>query len=97
MKHAGVDRATVSVRRERGELAVAVCDAGRGFAPDRLNTGRLGVRHSIGGRMAAVGGRGTVTSRIGAGTRVRLSYPAQDPARRPAPELVLSGPTASGS
>ncbi|MBO0746512.1 MAG: GAF domain-containing sensor histidine kinase, partial [Candidatus Dormibacteraeota bacterium] len=72
MKHAGVDEASVRVRRSSGCLAVAVADAGRGFDDARAQgSGLAGLRD----RVAAVGGELTVDSRPGGGTTVEARLP----------------------
>ncbi len=52
-----------------------VLDGGAGFDTATVPDHRYGVRESIGGRMAAAGGRAEVLSAPGAGTRVRLEWP----------------------
>lgn len=74
-RHAGVDSARVTASREGDVLTVTVTDEGRGFAPERVPEHRRGLARSVIGRMAAVGGRATVTSRPGQGTTVRLEWP----------------------
>jgi signal transduction histidine kinase len=61
---------------EPGSVRVEVRDDGRGFRPDAVPPGRLGLRVSVLGRMRAVGGRADVASRPGRGTEVVLSWPA---------------------
>jgi signal transduction histidine kinase len=60
-------------------VRISVRDDGRGFGSGRLAVaaaaGRLGVSHSIMGRLRQVGGRGTITSRPGEGTEVDLRVP----------------------
>ncbi|WP_158843689.1 sensor histidine kinase [Saccharothrix deserti] len=74
-RHAGVDTAELSVERAGDLVTVEVADQGRGFAPERVPPHRRGVSQSIEQRMARVGGRAVVTTRPGAGTRVRLESP----------------------
>ncbi|MGF1646266.1 MAG: sensor histidine kinase [Kineosporiaceae bacterium] len=62
--------------REPGSVRVEVRDDGRGFRPDTVPPGRLGLRVSVLGRMRAAGGRAEVTSGPGLGTAVVLSWPA---------------------
>jgi signal transduction histidine kinase len=76
-RHAGPDaRAWVLVEDEGTRVQVSVRDDGNGFAAARLATaaaaGRLGVPHSIVGRLRAVGGTASVTSSPGQGTEVEL-------------------------
>jgi signal transduction histidine kinase len=76
-RHAGPDaKAWVLVEDEGTGVQVSVRDDGSGFAAGRLAEaeadGRLGVPHSIVGRLRAVGGTATVTSSCGQGTEVEL-------------------------
>ncbi|MFI7677493.1 sensor histidine kinase [Actinophytocola sp. NPDC049390] len=74
-RHAGVDTATVTVARANGTVTVEITDHGHGFAPGRVSPHRRGVSGSIEERMTRAGGRATVTTSPGAGTRVRLEWP----------------------
>ena len=60
-------------------IRVSVRDDGTGFGPGRLAVaaaaGRLGVTHSIAGRLRGVGGTAAVTSTPGQGTEVDLRVP----------------------
>ena len=70
--------ATVTVRSTQldgGTVAVEVFDDGPGFDPLTVPLHRFGLRESIHGRMAAVGGRAEVESAPGRGTRIRLEWP----------------------
>jgi signal transduction histidine kinase len=76
-RHAGPGaRAWVLVEDEGWQVRVSVRDDGTGFADGRLATaaaeGRLGVSHSIVGRLREVGGTACLTSSPGAGTEVEL-------------------------
>jgi signal transduction histidine kinase len=76
-RHAGPDaRAWVLVEDEGWQVRVSVRDDGAGFASGRLAAaaaeGRLGVSHSIIGRLRAAGGTARVTSSPGEGTEVEL-------------------------
>lgn len=78
-KHAGTTRADVSLWREGDTVRVEVRDAGAGFRPSvaRAAAGpgeRLGLL-GMSERVALVGGRLTVRSRPGAGTRVIAEVP----------------------
>ena len=87
--HAGTGEAWVTVRplaAAAGAAAgveVTVRDEGAGFDPARLGPARLGVRRSITERVADCGGSAAVRSAPGAGTVVRLCWPAQP---EPVPE-----------
>ena len=79
-RHAGVGaRAWVFVEEAEGELRATVRDDGAGFAPGRLDDaerdGRLGVAHSIRGRVADLGGTATITSTPGEGTTIEMTVP----------------------
>lgn len=75
-RHAGVGWVGVRVRVEDARLLVEIHDQGCGFDPAAVTTGRRGMRESIVRRMADAGGRATVESVPGAGTVVRLGWPA---------------------
>jgi len=80
LRHAGESaRGWVLVEDEGQAVRVSIRDDGKGFDSDRLATaaatGRLGVSHSIVGRMREVGGTAVVTSTPGQGTEVELRAP----------------------
>ncbi|MGE5827298.1 MAG: sensor histidine kinase, partial [Micromonosporaceae bacterium] len=75
-RHAGVDTAVLSLTTVLGRVRVEISDNGCGFDPDQALAHRYGVRQSIVGRMAAVGGRARVESAPGVGTRWTLEWPA---------------------
>lgn len=70
-RHAG-GPVSVYAEVEPGELAVFVRDRGAGFDPATVPDDRMGIRESIVGRMERSGGRATVHSQPGEGTRVEL-------------------------
>jgi signal transduction histidine kinase len=77
VRHAGPDaHAWVLVEDEGWQVRVSVRDDGPGFADGRLAEaaaeGRLGVSHSIVGRLSEVGGTACLTSSPGTGTEVEL-------------------------
>jgi signal transduction histidine kinase len=74
-RHAGVDVASLLLERRAGMVVVEVADEGRGFHPARVSPLRHGLSLSIVERMVGVGGRATVLSHPGGGTRVRLEWP----------------------
>ncbi|MFE3662048.1 ATP-binding protein [Streptomyces sp. NPDC059164] len=83
-RHAGVREAELSAWREGANgVLVELSDRGRGFDPDTVPVRRRGISGSIVGRMRAVGGTATLTSRPGAGTRVQWHW--QDRGRDRAP------------
>jgi signal transduction histidine kinase len=76
-RHAGPEaRAWVLVEDAGSDVRVSVRDNGAGFADGRLveavAEGRLGISHSIVGRLREVGGTACVTSSPGQGTEVEL-------------------------
>jgi len=73
-RHAGVRTATLRVTGGECGLVMEVVDTGRGFDPTAVPTHRRGICGSIVERVAAAGGRATVTSQPGAGTLVRLEW-----------------------
>ncbi|MFI7677377.1 sensor histidine kinase [Actinophytocola sp. NPDC049390] len=75
-RHAGTDRATVRVTGNESEVSVEVADDGTGFAANGGRPAGRGLRESVHGRMARIGGTATVTSAEGAGTVVRLKWRA---------------------
>jgi signal transduction histidine kinase len=85
--HAGTGEAWVEISMtaagpgaaEPGGLHVTVRDAGRGFDPDRVDTGRLGLRRSVIERIADQGGQASVQSSPGEGTVVSIAWTAQEP------------------
>ena len=87
--HAGTGEAWVTVRPlaaapgASAGVEVTVRDEGAGFDPGRLGPARLGVRRSITERVTDCGGSAAVRSAPGAGTVVRLCWPAQP---EPVPE-----------
>lgn len=74
-RHAGVDRAELTVHVSDSEVSVMVVDAGRGFDVDGTGADRLGLRTSVAQRMEAVGGAMRIWSSPGDGTAVLLSAP----------------------
>ena len=79
VKHAQVDRATVTVRLTDHTLRIVVADPGRGFGPDAAMTGdplasRYGL-FSIRERMAVMGGSLTLDSSPGQGASVTIAIP----------------------
>jgi signal transduction histidine kinase len=77
VRHAGAGRGTVRLGIVRSRVVAVVEDDGRGFEPraagatDGHGLGLEGLRRQA----AWLGGRATVRSRPGAGTRVRISLP----------------------
>ncbi|MEV4877589.1 sensor histidine kinase [Streptomyces cyaneofuscatus] len=78
-RHAGVREAELRAWREEGYgVVVELSDAGRGFDPDSVPERRRGISGSIIGRMRAVEGTASITSRPGAGTRVQWRWHDRD-------------------
>lgn len=74
LRHAGTDRAEVTVGCTAQALTVLVVDGGRGFDAAAVPGDRLGLRESIHGRLVRVGGAARVWSNA-SGTTVMLSVP----------------------
>ncbi|MGW6711135.1 sensor histidine kinase [Streptomyces globisporus] len=74
-RHAGVREAELRAWREGANgVVVELSDAGGGFDPDSVPVRRRGISGSIVGRMRAVGGTASITSRPGTGTRVEWRW-----------------------
>ncbi|MEU6171871.1 ATP-binding protein [Streptantibioticus parmotrematis] len=73
-RHAGTNRAYLTATGDGDGVLVTVVDRGAGFAPDRVDPG-LGLRRSVHGRLAEVGGLATLESAPGEGVRVELRWP----------------------
>lgn len=74
-RYAGVSAVRVTAERTRHTVVVTIADSGAGFDTGRVPAQRIGIKRSICGRMANAGGSGTVESRPGCGTTVRLEWP----------------------
>jgi two-component system NarL family sensor kinase len=74
-QHAETTRAQVRAVLSSGTVTVEITDEGRGFSPAGVLDLRHGIRHSIMGRMAAIGGIAEVRSACGEGTRITLRWP----------------------
>ena len=79
LKHAGVQQAMVQVLTDGlGEVRVIVRDRGQGMSEDDsrrdAQPGHLGL-FAVRERMASVGGRAEVSSKLGEGTSVTLCLP----------------------
>lgn len=80
-KHGGAGRVTVFAEPTDGELFCSVKDDGGGFDPGAAAEGE-GLRRSVRGRIAEVGGRVEIDGRPGRGTEVRCWVPIRrDPVR----------------
>ena len=79
VKHAGVDRATVSLRMEGDSLELEVSDEGAGFNLEEVRSSRspatgLGL-FSVRERIRLIGGTVAVDTAPGEGSRVRVTVP----------------------
>jgi signal transduction histidine kinase len=74
LRHAGAERLEVSLREERGALALRVADDGTGFDPAAPRSRSLGLT-SMEERAAALGATLRIDSAPGAGTRISLEVP----------------------
>ena len=82
-RHSGASTASVSIRSTRRFVDVTVTDDGRGFDPDRIAAGRLGLA-GVSERARLLGGAVEIDGRrLGVGTEVRITLPRWQP---PAPE-----------
>ena len=72
--HAGVDIARVTIAEEDGVVHADISDQGRGFTFDLASGEGLGLL-GMHERAVMIGGRLTVTTQPGAGTRIRFSLP----------------------
>jgi signal transduction histidine kinase len=73
--HAGVAVAELTVLATELEVCVMVIDAGAGFIESQVEHDRLGVRWSVRGRIADVGGTVQVWTAPGEGTAVSMRVP----------------------
>ncbi|MFI7066157.1 PspC domain-containing protein [Kribbella sp. NPDC050124] len=71
-KHSGAAKIDVFVEVDGDRAEIFVRDRGKGFDVDGVPEDRLGLRHSVLGRMERHGGRATVRSDPETGTEVRL-------------------------
>jgi signal transduction histidine kinase len=84
-KHAGATRVTVTLRRQRQHLTLAICDNGRGIAPaDRLKPHSFGLR-GMSERARALGGTLTLSAAPGGGTMVSIKIRLAPPPARSEP------------
>ena len=73
VKHAGTDRAAVTLRFEKEHLALSIRDRGSGFDPERItrNSASIGLA-SMRERVESLGGTLKVVSSPGQGTRITV-------------------------
>jgi signal transduction histidine kinase len=80
-RHSGSKSAQVRLGREQGTVQLEVRDAGRGIAPNRLDTLRamgagIGLR-GVRERVRQFGGEVRIDSEVGRGTTISLTLPLQ--------------------
>ncbi|GAB2453377.1 signal transduction histidine kinase [Conyzicola lurida] len=73
--HSGTNSAELTVIATDEELCVMVIDSGVGFVEADTHPDRLGLRHSVRGRIADIGGSVQVWTSPGAGTAVSMLVP----------------------
>lgn len=73
--HSGADSAELTIVSTADAVCIMVVDFGVGFVEAQTTPDRLGLRHSVRGRIADVGGSVQVWSAPGAGTAVSLLVP----------------------
>src|SRR6266851_163725 len=72
--HAGTAECWLTLMADRGRVSIRVVDRGRGFDPSSRPPG-FGLRRSLLERMTACGGAVRLTSALGSGTCVELTWP----------------------
>jgi signal transduction histidine kinase len=77
-KHSEARRVSVALRSRRTFVEVTVTDDGCGFAPQQLDTDRLGLA-GISERVRLLGGAVQIETSPGAGTTVRATLPQWRP------------------
>lgn len=82
-KHAGQDaQAWVLLEREGGEVVIGIRDNGQGGDPAEfrrsMERGRMGMKHSIHGRLEALGGCATLRTAPGQGVEWEFRVPIDD-------------------
>jgi PAS domain S-box-containing protein len=80
VKHAAAHQVRVDVRRQEGGVRLRVHDDGKGFDPDRVPDGHLGLA-GMRARAERVGARFSCESEVGAGTTVEVVMDAESLAR----------------
>jgi len=83
-KHAGARRVLVSIESDRDAARVSIHDDGRGFDPAAVDGGGEGCFgiETMRERAEAVGGKLTLASEPGEGTRVEVEFPLTDSTRQ---------------
>ena len=96
-KYGGGAHISVYAEVEADAVTVFVRDRGPGFDPEKVPADRLGIRHSIIGRMQRHGGEAEVKSAPGDGTEVRLTMPIERTAREDAGRTAAESDGSGGS
>ncbi|HTI70648.1 MAG TPA: sensor histidine kinase [Candidatus Limnocylindria bacterium] len=73
-RHSGSREVWLKLALDRQQLMLSIRDAGRGFDPREVSTGRLGVR-GMRERAALIGGNLTLKTTLGHGTEIIVSIP----------------------
>ncbi|WP_448626905.1 ATP-binding protein [Geodermatophilus sp. URMC 64] len=76
-KHSGVTSADLYTEVTPDRVSVFVRDRGKGFDPETVSDDRRGLRDSVRGRMARLGGTAEIRSAPGEGTEVELALPRE--------------------
>jgi signal transduction histidine kinase len=79
LAHSGTQSAEMVAGGNDVEITYMVIDHGVGFDPDAVPSTRLGLRHSVVGRIEEQGGSVRIWSRPGSGTSVLISVPQDAP------------------
>jgi signal transduction histidine kinase len=74
-KHSGATAADLYTEVTPERVSVYVRDRGKGFDPAEVPDDRRGLRDSVSGRVARLGGTAVVRSAPGEGTEVELALP----------------------
>ncbi|HYH23718.1 MAG TPA: PspC domain-containing protein [Blastococcus sp.] len=90
-KHSGADSADLYTEVAQGQVSVFVRDRGKGFEPGTVPDDRRGLRDSVHGRLARLGGTAQVRSAPGEGTEVELVLPRSGAPRGSEPGGAVSG------
>jgi signal transduction histidine kinase len=75
LSHSGTTVAELDLAYTDNEITAIVADQGVGFDPDAVAADRLGLAHSVVGRIAAVGGSVRIWSAPGSGTSIVIRVP----------------------
>ncbi|TFV53517.1 ATP-binding protein [Blastococcus sp. TF02A-35] len=78
-KHSGADSADLYTEVTPQQVSVFVRDRGKGFDPETVPDDRRGLRDSVRGRLARLGGTTLVRSAAGEGTEIELVLPRSNP------------------